>query len=79
MFYINTSLESLWKSNMQHDQRLRAAARAVYDAVYPTEELAPVGFDQAEKYGTIHYRRSVDAARACFSVRADEGEQLTLI
>ena len=39
---------------MQHDRRLRAAARAVYDAVYPTEELAPVGFDQAEKYGTIH-------------------------
>ena len=64
---------------MQHDRRLRAAAHAVYDAVYPTDELAPVGFDQSEKYGRIHYRRSVDAARACFSVRADEGEQLTLI
>ncbi|MBP8232860.1 MAG: hypothetical protein KAY22_11195 [Rhizorhabdus sp.] len=64
---------------MQQDLRLRAAARAVYDAVYPTDELAPVGFDQAEQYGTIHYRRCVAAARACFLVKADMGEQLSLI
>lgn len=64
---------------MHHDVRLRAAARAVYDAVYPTEELAPVGFDQAERFGTIHYRRAVEAARACFSVSANAGEQLPLI
>ncbi|MBC2662770.1 hypothetical protein H7F50_13510 [Novosphingobium flavum] len=47
---------------MWHDTRLRASARAIYDACYPTEELAPVGFEQAEKYGTIHYRRAVQAA-----------------
>jgi hypothetical protein len=64
---------------MEHDLALRAAARAVYDSVYPTNELAPVGFDEAETFGTIHYRRAVEAARACFSVRADQGEQLSLI
>ena len=53
---------------MEHDLRLRAAARAVYDTVYPTDELAPVGFEEAEKFGTIHYRRAVEAARACFMV-----------
>ncbi|MAM38985.1 MAG: hypothetical protein CMN60_05950 [Sphingobium sp.] len=48
---------------MQHDMCLRAAARAIYDACYPTDELAPVGFDEAERYGTIHYRRAVEAAQ----------------
>lgn len=48
---------------MQHDVCLRAAARAIYDACFPTEELAPVGFDDAERYRTIHYRRAVEAAQ----------------
>ncbi len=48
---------------MQHDMCLRAAARAIYDACFPTEELVPVGFDDAERYGTIHYRRAVEAAQ----------------
>jgi len=48
---------------MQHDVCLRAAARAIYDACFPTEELAPVGFEEAERYGTIHYRRTVEAAQ----------------
>jgi len=48
---------------MQHDVCLRAAARAIYDACFPTEELAPGGFDEAERYGTIHYRRAVEAAQ----------------
>lgn len=47
---------------MQHDVRLRAAARAIYDACYPGEEWAPVAFDEAEKYRTIHYRQAVGAA-----------------
>jgi len=64
---------------MQHDTRLRAAARAIYDACFPTEEIAPVGFDQAERFRTIHYRRAVEAAQACFAIRADGGEQLSLI
>ena len=48
---------------MQHDPCLRAAARAIYDTVYPTEDWAPVGFDEAEKRGTIHYRHAVAAAQ----------------
>lgn len=48
---------------MQLDACLRDAARVIYDACYPTEELAPVGFDDAEKYETIHFRRAVQAAQ----------------
>lgn len=47
---------------MRHDPRLRASARAIYDACYPTHELAPVGFAEAERYGMIHYKRAVQAA-----------------
>lgn len=49
---------------MQHDVCLRAAARAIYDACFPTEDTAPVGFEEAERYGTIHYRRAVEAAQS---------------
>ncbi|MGS1016149.1 hypothetical protein [Allosphingosinicella humi] len=55
---------------MQHDVRLRAAARAIYDACYPGEEWAPVGFEEAERCGTVHYRQAVGAAleaRAAFA------------
>lgn len=64
---------------MEHHLPSRAAAHAVYDSAYPTNELAPVGFDGAEEFGFIHYRSAVHAAWACFSVRADPGEQLPLI
>lgn len=47
---------------MQHDVRLRAAARAIYDACYPGDEWAPLGFEEAERYGTVHYRQAVGAA-----------------
>lgn len=47
---------------MEHDLRLRAAARAIYDACYPTEEWSPVGFEEAERFGTIHYRQAIGAA-----------------
>lgn len=47
---------------LQHDVRLRAAARAIYDACYPGDEWAPVGFDEAERCGTVHYRQAVGAA-----------------
>lgn len=64
---------------MQHDMCLRAAARAIYDACYPTEELAPVGFDEAERYQTIHYRRAVDAAQqARLHLRTSEDLQPSL-
>lgn len=48
---------------MQHDTKLRAAARAIYDACYPTDDFAPVGFDDAERYRTLHYRQAVEAAQ----------------
>jgi len=48
---------------MMQDQRLRAAARAIYDACYPSEDWAPVGFDQAERFHTVHYRQAVGAAQ----------------
>lgn len=47
---------------MQHDVRLRAAARAIYEACYPGDEWAPVGFEEAERCGTVHYRQAVGAA-----------------
>lgn len=47
---------------MQHDVRLRDAARAIYDACYPGEEWAPVGFEEAERCRTVHYRQAVGAA-----------------
>jgi hypothetical protein len=47
---------------IEHDMALRAAARAIYDTVYPTNDWTPVGFEEAERCGTIHYRQAVDAA-----------------
>ncbi|MEG3166472.1 hypothetical protein U1701_17970 [Sphingomonas sp. PB2P19] len=63
---------------MQHDLQLRAAARAIYENVYPTEERAPVSFDQAERFGTVHYRQAVGAAQEARSVLAVRHEQLLL-
>lgn len=63
---------------MQHDLRLRAVARAIYDACFPTEDTAPVGFDQAERFGTIHYRRAVEAAQAARSLCDEAEAQLAL-
>jgi hypothetical protein len=64
---------------MQHDLRLRAAARAIYDACYPTEDWAPVGFEEAERYRTIHYRQAVGAAQQARYVLADQAEQPALM
>lgn len=65
---------------MQHDVPLRAAARAIYDTVYPSEEWAPVGFDEAERHGTVHYRQAVEAAQqARLRLSSSWVEQLALI
>ena len=48
--------------HLEHDHQLRAAAQAIYDAVYPNEEWTPVAFAEAEKFGTVHYRNAVAAA-----------------
>ncbi|WP_294260182.1 hypothetical protein [uncultured Sphingomonas sp.] len=63
---------------MQHDLQLRAAARVIYDACYPSEDWSPIGFDEAERFGTIHYRQAVDAALRARAVMAARGEQLQL-
>lgn len=63
---------------MQHDVQLRAIARTIYDACYPSEDWAPVGFDEAERGGTIHYRQAVDAARQTRSLVAVADTQLAL-
>lgn len=48
---------------MKQDQKLRAAARAIYDACYLGKDWAPVGFDEAERFRTVHYRQAVGAAQ----------------
>lgn len=63
---------------MEHDLLLRAAARAIYDACYPSDDWSPVGFDEAERCGTVHYRQAVDAALQARAVLAVRGEQLPL-
>jgi hypothetical protein len=64
---------------MQHDLCMRATARAIYDACFPTDEVAPVGFDDAERFGTIHYRRAVEAAQhARLHLRAEVEMQPSL-
>jgi hypothetical protein len=63
---------------MEHDFLLRAAARAIYDTCYPSDDWSPVGFDEAERCGTVHYRQAVDAALQARAVLAVRGEQLPL-
>lgn len=65
-------------SMMQHDPRLREAARAIYEACYPSDEWAQFAFDEAERYGTVHYRQAVDGALAARACLAAAGEQLAL-
>jgi hypothetical protein len=63
---------------MEHDLPLRAAARAIYDACYPSDDWSPMGFDEAERCGTVLYRQAVDAALQARAVLAVRGEQLPL-
>ena len=66
--------------HLKHDHELRAAARAIYDAVYPSEDWTPVPFAEAEKFGTVHYRNAVAAAReARVQLRGDAARQMVLI
>jgi len=63
---------------MQHDTRLRAAAKAIYETVYPSDEWSPLPFEAAERFGTIHYRQAVGAAQRARAVLSDAGVQLQL-
>jgi len=53
---------------------LRETARAIYDAVYPSSEWAPVGFDDAEKHDTVHYRNAITAARTASMLLSETGD-----
>jgi hypothetical protein len=63
---------------MQHDLRLTAAARAIYDNVYPPADAVPFSFDEAERFGTAEYRQAVGAAQDARSVLTARYEQLIL-
>jgi hypothetical protein len=65
--------------NLRHDLRLRAAASVIYDAVYPSDEWTPVGFEEAERRETVHYRQAVEAALLARPLLADQSHQLRLI
>lgn len=64
---------------MLNDPRERAVARAIYDAVYPTEEWAPVSFDDAERLGTVHYRQVLEAASIIAPMALDDPAQGILL
>ena len=61
---------------MQHDLRLRAAARAIYDNVYPAVAPGPFSFDEAERFRTVEYRQAVGAAQDARSVLVAQHDQL---
>jgi len=44
---------------MKPDERLIAAARAIYDVLFTA---APVSFDEALRRGSVMSRRAIDAA-----------------
>ena len=53
---------------MEHDLRLRAAARAIYDSCYPSEEWnGATSFEEAERRRTVHYRQAVGAAQQAWA------------
>jgi hypothetical protein len=66
------------EDDMQHDLQLRAAARAIYENVYPTQDWTPVAFEEAERFGTVHYRQAVGAAQEARSVLITRHQQLLL-
>jgi len=64
---------------MQHDSRLREAARAIYNSVYPSEEWSPLPFEEAERHRSVHYRNVVEAAQqAQLQFLPDNAHQLRL-
>ncbi|WNO53187.1 hypothetical protein [Stakelama saccharophila] len=63
---------------MQHDLQLRAAAREIYDACYPGDGWSPLAFDEAERFGTIHYRQAVGAAQRARHAFASRNTQCEL-
>jgi hypothetical protein len=62
---------------MHHDTQLRATAKAIYNEVYPpSDDQSPLPFEDAERYGTIHYRQAVGAAQRAKAVLTGHEVQL---
>ena len=61
---------------MQHDLRLRTAAHAIYDNVYPPVDSALFSFEDAERFGTVECLQAIGAAQDARSVLAAQHEQL---
>ncbi len=64
---------------MRHDMRLREAVRAIFDACYPSDDWSPIRFEEAERFGTVHYRQAVEAALRARATFAAHATQLELI
>lgn len=64
---------------MRHDLRLREAVRAIFEACYPSDDWSPIRFEEAERFGTVHYRQAVDAALRARASFAPSATQLELI
>lgn len=65
--------------SVHQDMQLRAAARAIYNEVYPpSDDRSPLPFEDAERYGTIHYRQAVGAAQRAKAVLTGDEVQLSL-
>lgn len=70
---------------MEHDLLLHAAARAIYDAYYPSDDQSPLSFDEAERCRTVRYRQATQrpkpvlhwrfAASSCHCRRSYSGWQ----
>jgi len=63
---------------MRHDTQLRAAAKAIYDEVYPSDDWSLLPFEEAERYSTVHYRQAVGAAQRAIAVLSTDEVQLLL-
>lgn len=59
---------------LQGPADLRDAAKAIYDAVYPSSDWTPVGFEEAERYDTVHYRNALTAARSASMLLSETGD-----
>ncbi len=66
-------VQPLETTPMEQGSTLRDATRAIYDTVYPGEEWAPVGFEEAERCDTVHYRNALSAARQASMLLSDTG------
>lgn len=64
---------------MQHDERLRAATRAIYETICDANGLAALPFEEAERTRLSLYSRAVATARAVDVILYPSPEQPSLI